>query len=262
MISDPNAIFLSIPFGDGLSSAYSPRYCWNNAMRGQEEFVILQWTLEGEGCFEIEGKSWPVREEETFIAIVPEQSEYSFPKQAQEPWNFAWINIYGSLGVALFRQFRMQFGPVVPLPRRSAAGMMFLRLAELAHAGKLPAPHQASAECYAFLMEWSHQLTRPMLQLGDPVQVAIALCTARFREPLGVKELAAQTGLSREHFTRIFTERMGKSPARYLRDLRASAAQQMLRKQDAPLKEVAMRCGFPSVRSLKMALANTTEDGN
>jgi len=259
MISDPNAILLSLPFGEPLTSVNSPRYCWNSAVRGNEEFVIIQETLEGEGCFEIGGKAWPVKAGEAFIAIVPESSEYYFPKQAQEPWRFAWLNIYGALGVSLFRQFRAQFGPVVPLPRRSAAGMLFLRLSELASTGKLSDPHEASAECYDFLMKWSHQLTRPMMQLGDPVLVAMALCAARFREPLGVKEMAAQTGLSREHFTRIFTANTGKSPAGYLRELRVNAARQMLRGQDAPLKEVALRCGFPSVRSLRTALQESTQ---
>ena len=254
MIADPNALLLSIPFGKPLDSANSPRYTWNNATRGKEEFVIVQWTLEGEGSFEIGGEALSVRAGEAFIALVPERSKYFFPKLAQEPWKFAWINIYGALGVSLFRQFRTLFGSVIPLPQDSAASLLLLRLAELASTGTVPDPHEASAACYAFLMEWSRQLTRPMMQGGDPVQVAIALCAARFREPLGVKELAAQTGLSREHFTRIFTERTGKSPARHLRELRMNAAKEMLRRPSFPLREAALRCGFPSVRSLRKAL--------
>jgi transcriptional regulator GlxA family with amidase domain len=138
---------------------------------------------------------------------------------------------------------------------------MALQLAERAKTHAFPDPHDASVAGYAFIMEWLRQLSRPALQRGDPVQVALALCAARFREPLGVKELAAQTGLSREHFTRIFTERMGKSPARYLRDLRVSAVQQMMRRQNLPLKEVALRGGFPSVRSLRQALGAKVERG-
>ena len=254
MSVDPNSLLVSLPFGQSLSSVNSPRYHWDNAIRGKEEFVILQWTLEGEGCFTFKGKHWPVRVGEAFIAIVPEQSSYYFPKQSLEPWKFAWLNFYGVLGVSLMRQFREVFDPVVSLPQRSKASAMFLKLADLANAGDLQDAHEASAASYAFLMEWTRQLTRPMMQRGDPVQVAIALCAARFREPLGIKELAAQTGLSREHFTRIFTDRTGKSPARYLRDLRVNAAREMLGRQGSPLKEVALRCGFPSVRSLRMAL--------
>jgi len=254
MIMDPNAVLLSMPFGDALQSISSPRYCWDSTQRGKESFVIIQWTLEGEGVFEWQGERHAVRMGEAFIAIVPEVSKYYYPKQSPEPWKVAWLNFYGSLAESLFRQLREAFGPVVPLPNRSAAGVMALRLAELAKSRAFPDPHEASVAGYAFVVEWLRQLTRPMMQLGDPVQVAVALCAARFREPLGVKELAAQTGLTREHFTRLFTERMGKPPARYLRELRVNAAQQMLRRQGAPLKEVALRCGFPSVRSLRQAL--------
>ena len=257
MLTDPNALLISIPFGEPLQSVSSPRYCWENNQRGRESFVILQWTLAGEGVFEWQGKSHPVRTGEAFIAIVPERSKYYFPRNSSEPWKFVWLNFYGSLAESLFRQMREAFGPVISLPGRSAAGVMALRLAELAKARAFPDPHEASVAGYAFVMEWMRQLARPRMQLGDPVQVATALCAARFREPLGVKELAAQTGLSREHFTRLFTGRTGKPPARYLRDLRVSAAQQMLRRQSAPLKEVALRCGFPSVRSLRKACSES-----
>lgn len=254
MIAEQNAILLSFPFGDKLESVSSPRYRWDNARRGKEPFVILQWTLEGEGIFEWRGECHPVKAGNAFICIAPEQSRYYYERQSPEPWKFAWVNFYGPLGESLFRQLREAFGPVLPLPARSAAGVMALRLAELARTRSFPDPHEASVAAYAFVVEWMRQLTRPMLQLGDPVQVAIALCAARFREPLGVKELAEQTGLTREHFTRLFTERVGKPPARYLRELRVSAAQQMLRRQGMPLKEVALRCGFPSARALRQSL--------
>ena len=255
MLRDPNALLLSIPFGETSQSISSPRYSWDSAERGHEPFVILQWTLEGEGVFEWQGKTHAVRAGEAFIAIIPEEGKYYYPKLAQEPWRVAWLNFYGALAESIFRRLREAFGPIISLPGRSAAGVMALRLAELAETRTFPDPHEASVAGYAFAVEWLRQLTRPMMQLGDPVQVAIALCAARFREPLGVKELASATGLSREHFTRLFTERTGLSPARYLRGLRVNAARQMLRRQDSPLKEVALRCGFPSVRSLRQALA-------
>jgi len=254
MQPSPNDLLVSVPFGCTGESISSARYSWDSALRGKEEFVILQWTTEGEGGFEWEGTSHAVRAGEAFIAIIPEQSRYFYPKQGREPWQFAWLNFYGPLAISLCRQLREIYGPVIPLPAQSTAGVMALQLAERAKSYAFPDPYDAAMEGYAFLTEWLRQLSRPAMQRGDPVQVALALCNARFREPLGVKELAAQTGLSREHFTRIFTERTGKSPARHLRDLRVTAAQKMMRRQNPPLKEVALRCGFPSVRSLRQAL--------
>ncbi|MDD5350369.1 MAG: helix-turn-helix domain-containing protein [Chthoniobacteraceae bacterium] len=254
MNPSPGNLLLSIPFGETFQSISSPRYFWDNLHRGKDPFVILQWALAGEGAMEWEGKRHAVRAGEAFIIIIPENSQYYYPKQAREPWHVAWVNFYGPFALWLFQQLRTAFGPVIPLPARSAAGVMAQQLATLAKAHGFADPHEASAAGYAFVMEWLRQLSAPILQRGDPVQTALALCAARFREPLGVKELAAQTGLSREHFTRIFAERTGKSPARHLRDLRVAAAQQMLRRQNQPLKEVALRCGFPSVRSLRQAL--------
>ncbi len=254
MLSPQNHILISTPYGCALETTQTPRYYWDNAQRGKDQFVIVQWTLEGEGMFEQEGVEHPVPPGNALIVISPEPTKYYYPKQGREPWRYRWLNFYGPLAILLFRELREAFGPVLPLPDASAAGMMAQKLAEVARA-RLPVdPYESSAAAYGFIMEWTRQLSRPAMEAADPVQVALALCAARFREPLGVKELAAQTGLSREHFTRVFTEATGKSPARHLRDLRVAAAQQMMRRPAVPLKEVALRCGFPSVRSLRQAL--------
>ena len=250
-----DALLMSAPFGNDSQSVNSPRYCWDNARRGEERFVILQWTLEGTGGFTLEGKSWLLLPGEVFIALVPEESSYCFPKHTTEPWKFAWLNFYGAFAISFVRKFREIYGPVLPLSPHSVAGAMFLRLAQVAEMRAFPDQFEASMACYAFLMEWTRQLTRPANQNCDAVEMAITLCRSRFREPLGIKELAAATGLTREHLTRIFTARTGLSPGRYLRNLRMAAARQMLESHDVPLKEVALRCGFASVRSLTHALA-------
>jgi len=216
--------------------------------------VILQRTRRGEGRFEWRGRSRPVPPGHAFVAIVPEPSLYFFPKTAVEPWEFDWINFYGPLAIGLWQRFREAFGPVCPLPHASPAGTMLTRLIAPAMRRKIVDPHSASTACYAFLMEWTRQLMPPLRQQSDPVETAMALCASRFREPLGVKELATETGLTREHLTRLFTARTGKPPARYLRELRLEAARALLERTGLPLKEAALRCGFSSSRSLRQAL--------
>ncbi len=254
-------LIMSAPFGEVSQTVNSPRYSWDNARRGDGLFVILQWTLEGFGAFSLEGKTWPLSSGEVFIALAPEESSYFFPKHAAEPWRFAWLNFYGPFATTLIRQFRDAHGPVLPLAPHSVAGGMFLRLADAAQKRTFPDIYEASTACYAFLMEWTRQLTRPADQDNDRVEAAITFCRSRFREPLGIKELAAAADLTREHLTRIFTARTGIPPGRYLRNLRVEAARQMLESHDAQLKEVALRCGFTSVRSLSHALAGS-DDGD
>jgi len=255
MFPDPSPLLISVTFAVEREMANSARYSWDNRYRGEEPFVIFQWTQEGSGEFTIQGKTWPVNPGEAFIAIPPEESLYAFPKQAAGPWTYSWLNLYGALGVSLAREFRDAFGPVVPLPLHSPAATMFRRLLEAANRRTFVDAPQESADFYAFLMEWTRQLTHPTQTGRDGVESAKAICQSRFREPLGIKELAAETGLTREHLSRLFSARTGVSPARYLRQLRVHAARQMLKEPSLLLKEVALRCGFPSVRSLQHALA-------
>lgn len=254
---------ISCPFIETSQIVTSPRYYWENMNRG-DSFVIIQRSSSGFGIFEIDGVAHPVPPEHAFIAIAPEESVYYYPREATEPWEFSWINFYGEFGNSLMRRFRERHGPVIPLPSHSPAGARFLEMGSGKRAESkgpmnlLTDPFESSNACYRFIMEWAKQLTpKPNADKNDPVENAIALCSLRFREPLGVKELANATGLTREHFTRVFTARTGKSPAAYLRDLRLDAARTMLQEAIIPLSEVALRCGFPSLRSLKSALGET-----
>jgi AraC-like DNA-binding protein len=253
----PSADFLriSLPFGEPEERRNSPRYIWNCRTRSDDQFVIIQRTISGSGQFVWEGHSFPVPEDHAFVATIPEDSTYFFPPESKEPWTFSWLNFYGPLAVSLCQDLRRQYGPVLPLPRRSPAGSAFDALVQQGGRRAPSDPHDTSLACYAFLMEWARLLSRPGADDPDPVETAIRICRTRFREPLGVKELAAESGISREHFTRLFAEKTGSPPALFLRELRTDAAESMMKDSLVPLKEAALRCGFASPRALSRALA-------
>ena len=68
---------------------------------------------------------------------------------------------------------------------------------------------------------------------------------AHFSEPVSLDALAAEAGVSKFHFTRLFRRATGTTPHRWLVGRRLEAAQQMLATTDIPLTRVAARCGFP-----------------
>jgi len=254
MTSFENSLLgISAPFGQGFQRVTSARYSWDNQQRSDEQFVIIQRTIAGQGIFSWEGGCWSVPPEHAFLAVVPEDSSYHYPEAAAGPWEFSWVNFYGPLAALLGRGLRTWHGPVLPLPKRSAACAAFDSITAKAERRVVSDPHDISVECYAFLVEWARQLYHP--KESHPVEMVMSICRARYREPLGIKELADEAGLSREHLTRIFTGQTGLSPARYLRGLRVEAARRMLKNDAASLKETALRCGFSSVRALNRALA-------
>ncbi len=75
------------------------------------------------------------------------------------------------------------------------------------------------------------------------VERAIALMRACFADDLGVDDLAAASGSSRFHFSRVFKAATGRSPHRYLQDVRLEAAAGFLR-QGRPVTDAALSAGF------------------
>lgn len=249
---------MSAPFGQRKQRINSTRYHWDNSTR-HGDYVILQRTISGYGILQLEGQDYEVPAGHAFIAIAPEPSAYFYPQGAGQPWEVTWLNFYGKLSVQLCGDIRRRFGPVLPLDEHSAAGIAFEALVTQREQRVVQDPLDASLAIYRFLMEWIRELTAPSRKALDPVEIVTHICQARFREPIGTKELAAEAGLSREHLTRLFSERKGLSPGRYLRGLRVRAAREMMATGRAPLQEVALRCGFPSIRALNRALEGAEE---
>ena len=233
--------------GETVSTA---RYHWKCHDRGDEPFVILQWTLSGEGIFENANGPQPVPADHAFIAIVPEESHYYYSPAQQHPWIFTWLNFYGSFACDLMKRFQAEFGSIIPLSSRGAAAAALRRL--LNTSAQTPAPDRSriSLQAYAFLLEWWREASVPSGGPENGLARALCFCREHFREPLGVKQIAQEAGMSREHFSRIFHSHMGQSPGAFLRSLRVNEATTLLRETALPLREISMRSGFYSSQHL------------
>jgi AraC-like DNA-binding protein len=66
----------------------------------------------------------------------------------------------------------------------------------------------------------------------------------RLGEKLSVTDLAAVARLSESHFCRAFRTTCGMSPMKYIAKARVEAAQIVLLRDQLPLREVALMCGF------------------
>jgi AraC family transcriptional regulator of arabinose operon len=243
-------IEISAPFFRVNGSASSARYRWNCHDRGEAPFVILQWTHSGEGVFENRQGVHRIPADHAFVAIVPERSRYYYPEDRQEPWIFSWLNLYGSFACDLCRAFQARFGPVVALTSRGGAAAALRRLLTMAEKPDPLDRSRVSLQAYAFILEWAREAAAPSGRSENGLDRAVQFCRLHFREPLGVKEIAQQAGMSREHFSRVFAQDMRQPPAAFLRNLRVIEAAMLLRETELPLREIAMRSGFYSTRHL------------
>lgn len=73
----------------------------------------------------------------------------------------------------------------------------------------------------------------------------IEFMSDHFAERITLEQLAAEACISKFHFTRLFTRKVGATPHRYLTDLRLDAAISMLSSTELPITQIGPACGFP-----------------
>jgi AraC-like DNA-binding protein len=81
------------------------------------------------------------------------------------------------------------------------------------------------------------------------------LVDARYAEPITVDDLAAAAGLSRAHFSRMFTRTFGESPRSYLQTRRLERAASLLRYTDRSVADICVMVGLASVGSFTTSFA-------
>jgi AraC-like DNA-binding protein len=87
------------------------------------------------------------------------------------------------------------------------------------------------------------------------LQRAKDLVDSRYAEPITVKDLAAAAGLSRAHFSRMFTRTFGESPRAYLQTRRLERAAALLRYTDRSVADICVMVGLQSIGSFTTSFA-------
>ena len=100
--------------------------------------------------------------------------------------------------------------------------------------------------------------------LRAPGDVLVHLRRARdlidreYAEPLDLEQIAAEAGLTRWHFHRLFTATYGSTPAAYLSQRRVERAQDLLRATNLTVTEVCHAVGFTSLGSFSSRFKEIT----
>ena len=88
---------------------------------------------------------------------------------------------------------------------------------------------------------------KPVVRYYKIIEPALALIRDVYRKRLTVDELATASFISKYHFCRIFKISTGLTPVQYLNRHRLKIAEEMLRRDNMRIGEVAAAVGFDSV---------------
>ncbi len=75
------------------------------------------------------------------------------------------------------------------------------------------------------------------------------------RKEMSVRTLACRVGMSVRNFERVFTRELGRTPSKYILQVRVEAARHQLERTDRGLKQIAVACGFGSADVMRRSFA-------
>ena len=126
-----------------------------------------------------------------------------------------------------------------------AAGLILTVLASPAQAADASA--QAAPPSSATSMHSGRSTTRTGLTSDSTSRRRRrGIGRADLERDLSIQSLAEVVGLSPQHFAVLFRESIGFTPHQYVNHRRIAYAQELLKKDDVPLVEISMQCGFSS----------------
>ena len=229
----------------GYSRETSTAYDWDGIKRGNAEFVLLQYTLDGVGRLQYEGADYTVGPGQAMLLHFPHQNRYYLPPDSPF-WEFIYVCAYGAESNRLWREVERRAGPVVDLSPSDPVITRAAQIVAAAAAGEVHSAFLASEMAYGLTMALAGRFLEqaPGSELPEPVEKAMRFAREHMDQAITVDDMAAQAGYSRFYFSRLFARTTGQWPGEYLRDLRMRRAVSLLQTSTLSIKEIALRCGF------------------
>ena len=206
---------------------------------GVQDDQIL-YTVRGEGRAEVGGETCILRPRT--ILFSPKQTLHFYAGNTED-WQTKWITFNGETN--LFRGRRTE---VWELPEDFHFESYYYKILQYRKTKEWEV--KSSAVLYELLLncrDFSTAKQASVYFLKNRLVPAMNYIYAHYREEIELSLLAAEIGVSEEHFCRIFKELTSMRPFEYITDLRIQSAKTILFENPSrKIEEVARDCGYQS----------------
>lgn len=248
MYDDKKKVFGYFVFGDSVSDAIevcdtgfeecAPSHAYGPAVRN---YYLLHFVKSGKGVFSTDGKEYALEKNSAFF-IRPGNLSY-YRADETNPWQYAWIGFRGSEAESLVNA-TLGDGNTFSVP----AELIYELETTVKTAGDVTdLAYALTGLVYKILGRIRAEL-HPQAKRPDIVKSATRFIEYNYFRPFDVTGLAGELGMSRAHFTTVFTASMGVSPYNYLTRYRISKAESLLKADNGlSVTEIAYSVGFSSI---------------
>jgi AraC-like DNA-binding protein len=197
------------------------------------------FTESGRGVLKL-GECSYIQTEGSLFYLAPGVPHEYFPEA--DEWTTRWIVFRGEHLSELMRT--MGFGEYAVGSCDERIKRIFSQLMAAAN-DNISGAERCSELVYEYILTARERLVKPHNEApSGRVSGAVAYIEERFFEDITLERLANISGVSLQHFCRLFRAQTGMRPMEYLARVRVAQAKIMLRDTDEPVSAVGERCGY------------------
>ena len=215
---------------------YGPRIC---------PYHIIHFVTKGRGVLSIHQERQEVHAGEAFF--IPAEQVASYEASKEDPWTYSWIGFLGTGADSFVRQLLVggkKSFVITSLNTDRYAGL--IEEGAMLSGTSMANYYKANSLLLSILSELATDLTGRISvtaesTLADEIGYYLEM---KYSEPVTMMEAARHFGIHPNYLTRIFRERYGITPKKFLQQIKMKKAGQMLRKMDMSIGLIAQALGF------------------
>ena len=215
---------------------------------------LFHYIISGKGTLTIQGTDgldhrFELGKDEGFLLWPGQVTLYIADNQI--PWHYMWIEFDGlraqeALSIAGFSNMQPVYRST-KTELREALKYEAQYIAEHYDAS----PYELIGHLYLFLDLLTKSLTNKILQPKNRlrnfyVHEAVAYIERHYMEDISVEEIAANSGLNRSYFGKIFRDEMGSTPQHFILNYRMVKATELLLHTEKSIAEISGLVGYPN----------------
>ncbi|MEM6854821.1 MAG: AraC family transcriptional regulator [Planctomycetota bacterium] len=237
--------------------AVGRRYWWSNT-RVPAGGSVVQFTRAGRIDLHDGRGQHPVGPGTFLLFNYGDNTSYGQRRPLRETYVCQWASLFGAGVVEHLRALIHRHGPIHHVGLDHPLVEQHDRLIDMAGPESGIEPTELAGHIHHFVMGLYDVADLRFQAQRSPVQQAVQSILRRPHQPMSLKEIAAQFGVSREHLSRVFRQTVGRSAHDVLAEAKCQRALSLLEQTRLPIGEVARQAGYSSLHHLARHVHDAT----